>query len=105
MKTLLIAAYRYITWIFPKILIILNSFKIPFDQHIIRHNYSASTKKNDIALVKFFGAIEFTDFIRPACIRLATEDTPEYENLVIAGWGSIEAESELLFWNIYLSSK
>lgn len=44
--------------------------------------------------MKFFGAIEFSDIIRPACIRVAPFDVPEYENLVIAGWGSIEADSK-----------
>lgn len=71
-------------------------------QHIFRQNYSVTTKKNDIALVKFFGSIEFNDFIRPACIRLATDEVPVTENLVIAGWGSIEAESQSLLFFLSL---
>lgn len=58
-----------------------------------------TTKKNDIALVKFFGSIEFSDFIRPACIRLDPDEVPVTENLVIAGWGSIEAESQSFLYS------
>lgn len=55
------------------------------------------TKKNDIALIEFIGSIEFNDFIRPACIRTDPSDISESSFLVIAGWGSIEPDSECDF--------
>lgn len=65
-------------------------------QRIIRHpEYSFSRKKNDIALIEFTGSVEFSDLVRPACIRTDTSDIPESRELIIAGWGSIEAESNL----------
>lgn len=50
------------------------------------------SKKNDIALIEFGDAIEFNDYVRPACIGIGTEDFSETDNLVITGWGSIEAD-------------
>lgn len=64
-------------------------------QRLVRHpQYSLSRKKNDIALVQFEGAVEFTDIVRPACIRTDPADLPETRELFIAGWGSIEADSK-----------
>lgn len=65
-------------------------------QRLLRHpEYSNSRKKNDIALVEFEGDVEFNGDVHPACIRTDTNDTPENEELTIAGWGSIEADSTL----------
>lgn len=62
-------------------------------QRTIRHpKYSVSTKKNDIALVEFDGVIELNDLVRPACIRTTTDDPPQSQEMLIAGWGSIEAD-------------
>ncbi|XP_055298515.1 serine protease persephone-like isoform X2 [Sitodiplosis mosellana] len=59
---------------------------------IVRNEYSVITKKNDIALIEFIGSIAFNDIIRPACIHTNVNDILETDNLVIAGWGSIEPD-------------
>lgn len=48
-------------------------------------------------MVEFSGYIEFSDLVRPACIRTDINDVPESEELFITGWGSIEAESNKIF--------
>ncbi|XP_031627884.1 serine protease persephone-like [Contarinia nasturtii] len=68
----------------------------PFDvdiQEIIRHpDYKSSTKKNDIALVRLAQRIQFTENIRPACLRTdLTDIRPEIEMLV-TGWGTTSSE-------------
>lgn len=64
-------------------------------QTIVRHpKYSFTTKRNDIALIEFEGSVEFNDLVRPACIRTDVHDPPESREMIITGWGSIEADSK-----------
>lgn len=68
-----------------------------FLQRIIRHpEYSYHRKKNDIALIEFIGSVEFTDVVRPACIRTDTADVAKSQELIIAGWGTIEVDSKMI---------
>lgn len=72
---------------------------IPVDlkiQEIIRHpDYKASTKKNDIALIRVAERIEFTDNIRPACLQTNVHDVLPNTELFVTGWGSTSAERTL----------
>ena len=72
-------------------------------QEIIRHpEYKASTRQNDIALFRLAERVEFTDIIRPACLRTDLADVSPSVGLIITGWGSFttslntdESESDL----------
>lgn len=53
---------------------------------IVHHNYTASQKYHDIAMIKLKQIVVFTKNIKPACID------PDYHyakarNLIIAGFG------------------
>lgn len=74
-------------------------------QRIVRHpEYSSIRKKNDIALIQFNGTVQFDDIVRPACIRIDTADVPTSQELIIAGWGSVEAGSKrLIQLNLFFS--
>lgn len=66
-----------------------------FLQKIERHPaFSLRLKKNDIALIQFDGTVEFSEFIRPACIRTDTTDLSSSQELTIAGWGTVTAGSK-----------
>lgn len=55
----------------------------------IRHpDYKPPTKYNDIALLKLDRRVEFSDFIRPAC--LYTKDYFDVNKTVATGWGKID---------------
>lgn len=64
-------------------------------QRSMRHpQYSARSVKNDIALIELDADVDFNDNVRPACIFTDVRDLPENRELIIAGWGSIEADSK-----------
>lgn len=64
-------------------------------QQIIRHpEYSASTKKNDIALIKVSRRIHFTDDIRPACLQTDQRDVDQSVKLIVSGWGRVSQNCE-----------
>lgn len=64
-----------------------------FIQQIIQHpEYKASTKKNDIALIRVSERIKFTDNIRPACLQTDLNDVLPDVGLYVTGWGSTSAE-------------
>ena len=46
--------------------------------------------RNDIALLKLADSVEFTDYVRPACIATDTNETEVYSNCMAAGWGSTQ---------------
>lgn len=76
----------------------MNLHLIPVFQKIVRHpEYSSIRKKNDIALIQFDGTVDFNDIVRPACIRIDTADIPTTQELIIAGWGSVDAGSKELW--------
>lgn len=62
-------------------------------QEIIRHpEYSAGSKKNDIALIRVTESIVFSNSVRPACLRTDMNDVDTNDPLVVAGWGSTSAD-------------
>lgn len=67
---------------------------------MIQHpNFKASTKKNDIALIRVTKPIEFSKDVQPACLNVDLRDENPNMNLTVTGWGLISPESELR-WNI-----
>lgn len=64
-------------------------------KEMIKHpNYSAVTKKNDIALIKLTKRIEFGPNIRPACLEMELRDKHDSVELNVTGWGTTEAEGK-----------
>lgn len=62
---------------------------------MIQHpNFKASTKKNDIALVRVTKPIEFAKDVQPACLNIDLRDENPTLNLTVTGWGLISTESE-----------
>ncbi|XP_069686627.1 serine protease snake-like isoform X2 [Periplaneta americana] len=56
---------------------------------VIRHPlYKPPAKYNDIALLRLDRKVQFSDFIRPAC--LYTKETFDVNKTVATGWGKIE---------------
>ncbi|XP_031640193.1 melanization protease 1-like [Contarinia nasturtii] len=59
-------------------------------EQIIRHpNYSSTSSKNDIALIRVTRSIEFSEFSRPACLQTLSSDINPKANLIVTGWGMI----------------
>lgn len=59
-----------------------------FQQEIMRHNeYSAATKKNDIALIRLVKSIYFSNKVAPACLETSTNDVDYNVKLIVTGWG------------------
>lgn len=66
-------------------------------QEIIPHP-DYSVHYNDIALIRLTGPIQFTDDIRPACLRSDLMDVPWYQHLSVStlgrlskfGWNGID---------------
>lgn len=60
----------------------------------VRHPaYNAAYKQNDIALLQLDKPVPFNDYVRPACIDTQIEDVSSTTELIIVGWGSIQAKS------------
>lgn len=52
------------------------------------------TKVNDIALIRVERQIQFTEYIRPACLRTDMSDVSPDVELIITGWGTTSALSK-----------
>jgi hypothetical protein len=58
-------------------------------EEVIQHpQYKPPAKYNDVALLKLDREVEFTEFIRPAC--LFKTDTFHINKTVATGWGRID---------------
>lgn len=59
-----------------------------FYLRIIRHpEYSARTKKNDIALIQLVRRIQFSETKKPVCLETDTSDVDSNIELTVTGWG------------------
>lgn len=64
-------------------------------QEILRHEqYSRTTNKNDIALIRVKEKIIFSFDVRPACLNTDLNDQNLDADLITIGWGSKSAESK-----------
>ena len=57
--------------------------------------------KNDIALIRLARPVDFTENIRPACLRTNLADVQPGIQLIITGWGTTSAISELIFFVLF----
>lgn len=63
-----------------------------FLQEIIRHpTYKSNLKYDDIALLRLAEDIQFTNLMRPACLRTVLADVDPMQELFITGWGRTDA--------------
>ncbi|KAG4065906.1 hypothetical protein HA402_000353 [Bradysia odoriphaga] len=60
---------------------------VGIDDIIIHENYSATTKLNDIALIRLSTVVYYTDFIQPICLPSTLGLMPDDAARVISGWG------------------
>ena len=57
---------------------------------VINPNYDRYTITHDNALLKLSAPIEFTDFVRPACLATGLDEGATYQGVCMtAGWGGI----------------
>lgn len=49
---------------------------------------------HDIALIRLAKPVEFTRYIRPACLYTSVEDNPDETHLTATGWGVTNPNSE-----------
>lgn len=55
----------------------------------IRHpQYKSPSQYHDVALVELSEALQFNDFIKPACLQVNREES--YYELIATGWGNLE---------------
>ncbi|XP_055307789.1 serine protease persephone-like [Sitodiplosis mosellana] len=61
---------------------------------IKRHpEYSAKTKKNDIALI-LVSRIFFTDIVAPACLQIDVRDESADVKMIVSGWGATVTDGQ-----------
>ncbi len=53
----------------------------------------ASAKTNNLALVKLDRPVVFSNYIQPVCLANRRNETEEYRNCKVAGWGDSDEES------------
>ncbi|XP_043923925.1 acrosin-like [Protopterus annectens] len=58
---------------------------------IMHEEYSESTTKNDIALIKLVNPISYTDYVQPVCIP-SIEETQTLDLCFVSGWGHFTRE-------------
>ncbi|XP_031760431.1 acrosin [Xenopus tropicalis] len=65
--------------------------KIRTIKEFIRHEHFVNeSKENDIALIRLNEAVEFSDYIQPACLPPESSKVSEMDDCHIAGWGVLE---------------
>ncbi|XP_065208529.1 serine protease Hayan-like isoform X1 [Planococcus citri] len=70
-------------------------------------NYTAPSVYNDISLFELNTTVEFSPYVRPACLYTSTADFPADTKAKITGWGTTETDERkndrLLKATIYIS--
>ncbi|XP_021206506.2 trypsin-7 [Bombyx mori] len=60
-----------------------------FIVQLLSHNFTFSTFKDDIALLKMNERVEVSDTVKPVCLPHNDESTYEAVRAIAAGWGSV----------------
>lgn len=83
---------------------------IPLAESIVHEDYKPYSRdhENDIALLRLNQSVEFTDWIKPLCLPIASvlrdKDYGNETVLTVAGWGrvsSIFIHFSLSFYQLY----
>ncbi len=61
--------------------------KINVKEIIMHPSYISSEKKDDIALIKVDGHIEWSDFVQPICLPNSADSTFSGRIATVSGWG------------------
>ena len=70
----------------------LFSFIVYDIEDVIKHEqYNSQTLDNDISLIQLKDEVDFTDFIRPACIPEPNTIITFGTKVLISGWGTLKA--------------
>lgn len=60
---------------------------IPPAEVILHPGYGTFGYDADIALIRLSERVEFSDFVRPACLAESVNETKEYHRCMVSGWG------------------
>ncbi|XP_072047063.1 chymotrypsinogen B-like [Amphiura filiformis] len=73
--------------------VLKQSENLPYEQErnvtrvIIHPAYTYFDDRNDIALLQLESPVEFSDYVRPACVATDLNELSTYTNCMAAGWG------------------
>ncbi|XP_031621981.1 serine protease Hayan-like [Contarinia nasturtii] len=65
------------------------------EEIIVNPRYDRDTKVNDIALIRVKNTIQFSSYIRPACLQTNLHDIPSDVKLTVIGWATTSAEQNV----------
>lgn len=64
-------------------------------EDVISHpEYIPTMTYHDIALIRLSKPVNFTRYIRPACLYTSIEDNPDEAHLTATGWGVTNPDSK-----------
>lgn len=67
--------------------------KMSLKEIILHPEYSALTRKNDIALIQLIDRQWIKEFIHPVCIQTQLLDEHSRTNLIVSGWGRVNSKN------------
>ncbi|XP_031629232.1 serine protease persephone-like [Contarinia nasturtii] len=62
------------------------------EEIISNPRYNSLKKVNDISLIRVKNTIQFSIYIKPACLQTNLDDIPSHVKLTVTGWGTTSAE-------------
>ncbi|XP_031635439.1 serine protease persephone-like [Contarinia nasturtii] len=65
------------------------------EEIIVNPRYDRDAKVNDIALIRVKNRIQFSSYIKPACLQTNLDDIPSDVKLTVTGWDTTSPE-----WNV-----
>ncbi|XP_055842878.1 serine protease persephone-like [Episyrphus balteatus] len=66
---------------------------IPIENITIHRLYNPRIRHHDIALIRLNQDVEFSSFVRPACLHQDTQDLDSNTRLVVCGWGVTDVQT------------
>eukprot|EP00057_Strongylocentrotus_purpuratus_P012637 XP_011667111.1 PREDICTED: transmembrane protease serine 9-like [Strongylocentrotus purpuratus] len=61
-------------------------------QIFIHPDYDSITVDADIALIQLSTLVNYTDYIRPACLANSSQETTVYKQCLVSGWGNTQID-------------